>query len=561
MIMKDDEILDEMIEEQENMLEEDMTSFPNSTTFGDSRPLSGKFAAFFKSFFGSKEHKAKRGRPPKKTPLAGDVVKNADVFTQANGQIGISKGMPRLPQVEYERRRKYQDYERMDEYPEIGAALDIYADDATQEDLRGTTLKIDTEQEIIRDVLEAFGETIKVERFLWDVTRNVCKYGDCFLENIVDLNNAEAGIQRIKILNPNYIFRVEDKYGYLKEFLQEVPKANEGQPQYAPVADKKNLIKLDKDQVVHFRNFNSDPHFYPYGKSILAPGVRAWKSLRLMEDAMLIYRLVRAPERRIFYVETGNLPATKVEMFMERLKAKFKKEKFYNQNEGGIDERYNPLAADEDFFVPQKNGQGTKIETLQGGQNLGEVDDVRYFRDKVLAAMKIPKDFIVEKDNSPERKANLSQLDAKFAKAVLRIQRDIEIGLTTLYRRHLQLKGFPPSMVTDFKLKLAPPSDITEKRRLEIDEQKTRVVQAVQGLQLFPTSYLYETYFGMTQGEIRKIEDEMEEQKQNDMADQAAAAGPMGPGGGPPGEEGAPGGPDMGGGPGGLGGAPQPEPK
>ena len=557
--MNEDELLDDLYEENESRLDEDMSSFPNSTTFGDSRPLSGKFAAFFKSWFGSKEHKQKRGRPPKQQPLAGDVIKNADVFTQANGQIGISKGMPRLPQVEQERRRKYQDYERMDEYPEIGAALDIYADDATQEDLRGTTLKIDTEQEVIKEVLEAFGETIKIERFLWDVTRNVVKYGDCFLENIVDLNNPEAGIQRLKILNPNYLFRVEDKYGYLREFMQEVPKAQESQPQYAPGADNKHLIKLDKDQIVHFRNFNSAPHFYPYGKSILAPGVRAWKSLRLMEDAMLIYRLVRAPERRIFYVETGNLPATKVEMFMERLKAKFKKEKFYNQNEGGIDERYNPLAADEDFFVPQKNGQGTKIETLQGGQNLGEVDDVKYFRDKVLAAMKVPKDFIVEKDSSPERKANLSQLDAKFAKAVMRIQRDIEIGLTTLYRRHLQLKGFPPSMVTDFKLKLAPPSDITEKRRLEIDEQKTRVVQAVQGLGLFPKEYLYRTYFQLTEGEIKEITDAMDEEQEEQQMGEAGQPPEMGPDGQPlPG--GGEGGPDMGGGPGGLGGgAPPPQ--
>ena len=154
---------------------------------------------------------------------------------------------------------------------------------------------------------------------------------------------------------------------------------------------------------------------------------------------MLIYRLHRAPERRIFYIDTGNLPQTKVEMFMERIKAKFKKEKFFNNESGNADERYNPLSAEEDFFVPMKNGQGTKIETLPGAQNLGEIDDVRYFRDKVLASMKIPKDFIVEKDKSPERKANLSQLDAKFAKAVMRVQRDTEVCLETLIKRHLEL--------------------------------------------------------------------------------------------------------------------------
>ena len=171
--------------------------------------------------------------------------------------------------------------------------------------------------------------------------------------------------------------------------------------------------------------------------------MRAWKSLRMMEDAMLIYRLHRAPERRIFYIETGNLPQSKVEMFMERVKQKFKKEKFYNMQEGAGDEQYNPMSGEEDFFVPIKNGQGTKIDTLPGAQNLGEIDDVKYFRDKVLAAMKIPRDFIVEHDKSPERKGNLAQLDAKFAKAVMRVQRDTEVGLNTLIKRHLNLLRHP----------------------------------------------------------------------------------------------------------------------
>tara|TARA_Y100000004_G_scaffold52176_1_gene57849 strand:- start:978 stop:1781 length:804 start_codon:yes stop_codon:yes gene_type:complete len=265
----------------------------------------------------------------------------------------------------------------------------------------------------------------------------------------------------------------------------------------------------------------------------------------MMEDAMLIYRLHRAPERRIFYIDTGNLPQTKVEMFMERIKAKFKKEKFFNVETGNADERFNPLSAEEDFFVPMKNGQGTKIETLPGAQNLGEIDDVRYFRDKVLASMKIPKDFIVEKDKSPERKANLSQLDAKFAKAVMRVQRDAEVCLETLIKRHLELRQFPKSLVNPIKIKLAPPSDLSEKRKLELAEQKTRVVQAVKGLGLFSDEYLYKNFYKMNDLEIEQIKDQMEAA--------AAQAAPPAPGGPPP--------------PGGAqtppppeGGAPQPEP-
>jgi len=528
-----DELLDENLDENAGF-----TSFPGSNTFGQGPPLSGRFAAFFKSFFTTKR---KPGRPPSTDPYRGDVVKHADGESDSaiQGSINVVKGATSLPQVEYERRRRYHDYEKMDEYPEIGAALDIYADDATQTHLEGNMVAVETEDEHVKDAVQAFVDETDLDKYLWDIIRNMCKYGDCFVENIVDMNNPDAGIQRLKILNPVFIFRREDRFGYLKGFIQEVPQSTAQAQQYqGGKLDKKNTIQIDRNQLIHFRLHTSDSNYYPYGKSICAPGVRSWKSLRMMEDAMLIYRLHRAPERRIFYIDTGNLPQTKVEMFMERIKAKFKKEKFFNTESGNADERYNPLSAEEDFFVPIKNGQGTKIETLPGAQNLGEIDDVRYFRDKVLASMKIPKDFIVEKDKSPERKANLSQLDAKFAKAVMRVQRDTEVCLETLIKRHLELRQFPKSLINPLKIKLAPPSDLSEKRKLELAEQKTRVVQAVKGLQLFSDIHIYKNYYQLNDLEIEILKTQLEEQ--------AAAQAP------PPGQEGGEMPPE--------GGAPQPEP-
>ena len=483
------------------------TEFPGATTYGEGPPLSGRFAAFFKSFFGTKK---KRGRPVSIDPVRGDVVKSADAEPEgiSSASMGLVKGAAKLPQVEYERRRRYNDYEKMDEYPEIGAALDIYADDSTQYHLDGSIIKVITEQTPVKDAINDFVNNTQLDKFLWDIVRNMCKYGDCFIENIVDMNNPDAGIQRLKILNPVYIYRREDRFGYLKGFRQEVPGSTAETQQYVSMGkyDKKNTIDLDRNQLIHFRLHTSDSNYYPYGKSICAPGVRAWKSLRMMEDAMLIYRLHRAPERRIFYIDTGTLPQSRVEMFMERVKAKFKKEKFFNNDSMNADERYNPLSAEEDFFIPvsQKTGQ-TKIETLPGAQNLGEIDDVRYFRDKVLAAMKIPKDFIVEKDKSPERKANLSQLDAKFAKAVMRVQRDVEVGLTELIKRHLEIRKFPKSTYKNLEIKLAPPSDLSEKRKLELAEQKTRVVQAVKGLDLFSNEYIYKNFYDMNDREIEEI--------------------------------------------------------
>ena len=394
------------------------TEFPSPSTYGeDSVGYRGRFAAFFQKFFGGK----KRGRPLSTPPLAGDAQSAAaEVPEDYAGGFGKTNGGHALPRVETQRRSRYQDYERMDKEAEVGAALDIYADDATQENTREELFELNTDNEILKREVERFIKQCRLDKHIWDIVRNVAKYGDCFVENVVDLNNIEKGIMRLKVLNPNFVFRVEDKYGYLKEFLQEIPdrrsNASDLSQTFMPDKKKKNIVQLSKDQIVHFRRMTSDADYYPYGKGVLAYAVRIFKSLMMMEDAMLIYRIQRAPERRAFYLETGNLPQSKVEAFVERIKAKFKKQPMWNAGTNSIDYQYNPLTVEEDFFIPIRNGQGTKIDVLPGAQNLGETDDVKYFRDKLLAALKVPKDFIVEKDKSPERKANLSQLDVKFAK-------------------------------------------------------------------------------------------------------------------------------------------------
>jgi hypothetical protein len=262
----------------------------------------------------------------------------------------------------------------------------------------------------------------------------------------------------------------------------------------------------------------------------------------MMEDAMLIYRLVRAPERRIFYIDTGSLPASKAEMHIKKQMDKFKKNKSYNRQTGNIEENYNALAADEDFYIAVNGkGSGTKIETLPGAENLGEVDDVKYFRDKLLAALKIPKDYIVEKDQAPDRKANLAQLDVKFARVITRIQKAIELGLETIAKRHLMLKGFPSTLVNSMKIKLPAPSDMVLKRMLDTDEQKARVVQAVRGLGIFPMDKIYKDYYRMSDSEIEEAKKGLQKDQQDPVF--GAMMGGMPPGGAPP--MGAPPGPPM----------------
>ena len=515
------------------------------TTFGGTGSRGGSFytptgpiGRFFAKFFATKaqlpvQKAIDQGRV---TPEQGDTVINTDVIKDQQVGDGPAIGgvarNPILPQLELNRKRRYKDYEEMDEYPEIGAAFDIYADDSNQKGTRAERWTVKSDNDLVVDEITNLFEQLNMHKFLWDIIRNTVKYGDCFTELILDVNKPEEGIKKIKILNPNWILRVETEYGYLKKFLQEVPDLQTIQYSEMGQANMERPIKyieLDKNQIVHFRLHTSDPMFYPYGKSIAALCHRVFRSLKMMEDAMMIYRLSRAPERRIFYVDTGNLPTSKAEMFIERLKQKFKKEKFYNGTKGTVDSRYNPMTLDEDYFVPTKNGRGTKIDTLPGAQNLGEIEDVRYYRDKLLAALKVPKDYIVEKDSSPERKANLSQLDVKFARTIQRIQVDIETGLESVAKRHLQLKGFPASLIKKLKIALPEPSDMSAKRKLDIDEQKTRVIAAVQQLGLFSKQSIYREFYDMTEEEIRRMEEEVKEDQEKDMEqqeEQAALAEP-----------------------------------
>lgn len=509
------------------------------TNFGGSAGRSGTYytptgpiGRFFAKFFATKAQPAvqKALDQGQATPLTGDTIKSTGVLKDTPGREGPAIGgivrNPIVPQNELNRKRRYREYEEMDEYPEVGAAFDIYADDTTQRGNRGERWNVDSDNSMVVDEVESFFSDIKLDKILWDIARNTVKYGDCFIEMILNVEKPEEGIKKLKVLNPNYLLRVENEFGYLKKFLQEIPSDDVMDVMYNGTGNERPVkyIELDKHQIVHFRMHTSDPIFYPYGKSIAALCHRIFRSLKMMEDAMMIYRLSRAPERRIFYIDTGNLPTSKAEMFIERIKQKFKKEKFYQGNNSTVNARYNPMSLDEDFFVATKNGKGTKIETLPGATNLGEIEDVRYYRDKLLAALKVPKDYLVEKDKSPERKANLSQLDVKFARTIQRVQVDIETGLENLAKRHLQLRGFPASLIKKLRIRLPEPSDMSAKRKLDLDEQKIRVIQAAQGLQLLPKKNLYKEYFDMTEEEAERTIQEMKKEQEEQMAMDAQGA-------------------------------------
>lgn len=420
-----------------------------------------------------------------------------------------------IPEYERSRKERYRQFESMDEYPEISSAFDVYADDATQKNIQGKRWVVDSISPIVKDEVEKMFKIIDLERYYWDIIRNMVKYGDCFIEVIVDENNPRLGVQRLKVLNPNFIIRVENIYGYLTSFLQEIPKTVDWSAfgSQSDAMSRNNYITLDKNQILHFRLHTSDPRFYPYGRSVAGGVIRTYRSLKLMEDAMLVYRLSRAPERRVFYINTGNIPSHRVGTFVDQMKQKLRKEKFFNSNTGSIDERFNPLSVDEDLFIPHRGDKETRVDVLPGAQNLGDIDDVKYFLDKVLGGMKVPRDYIVEsKDKGAERKANLSQLDVKFGRTVMRVQQQFATTLQSLARRHLKMKGFPQQLINDLRIEMPDPTDMFTKRKLEIDEAKSRVVAAVLGTGLFSRETIYKEYYEMSDDEIAKEKDKVDQE-------------------------------------------------
>ncbi len=238
------------------------------TTFGGTANRAGNYytptgpiGRFFAKFFATKAQiPVQQSLDNPDTALKnGDTIINKDVIKDVNIDSGPAIGglsrNPILPQLELNRKKRYKEYEEMDEYPEIGAAFDIYADDCTQKGTKSERWYIKTDSELVLNEIEKFFESIKLDKLMWDIVRNTVKYGDCFTESIINLDKPDEGIKKIKVLNPNYILRVENEFGYLKKFLQEIPtRTSIDEPSLHPLSpdDRKKYIELDKNQITHF---------------------------------------------------------------------------------------------------------------------------------------------------------------------------------------------------------------------------------------------------------------------------------------------------------------------
>jgi hypothetical protein len=390
------------------------------------------------------------------------------------------------------RAERYVDFDEMEYTPEIASSLDIYADEMTTHSSIQEMLKIKCANEEIKSILQnLYHNILNIEHNLFGWSRTMCKYGDLFL--FLDIDE-KVGIQGCIGLPPQEVERLEGE--------------DETNPNYVQFQWNSGGLTLENWQVAHFRVLGNDKHA-PYGTSVLEPARRIWRQLTLLEDAMMAYRIVRSPERRVFYIDVGAIAPQDVEQYMQKVMTQMKRHQVVDPKSGRVDLRYNPLSIEEDYFIPIRGGaSNTKVEPLAGGQFTGQVEDVKYLRDKLFSALKVPQSYLSMGEGATEDKATLAQKDIRFARTIQRLQRVIVSELEKIGIIHLFTLGFKGDDLLSFKLSLNNPSKIAELQELEHWKTKFDAAgSATEGY--FSKRWVAENMLGISEDEFLRMQREM----------------------------------------------------
>ena len=420
------------------------------------------------------------------------------------------------------RAERYSDFDQMEFSPEIASTMDIYADEMTTHSSITKMLHVKTPNQEIKGILESlYYDVLNVEFNLYGWCRTMAKFGDMFLYMDID---PELGIKNVIGLPTPEIERLEGQ-----------DKTN---PNYVQFQWNSGGLTFENWQIAHFRILGQDK-YAPYGTSILEPARRIWRQLNLLEDAMMAYRIVRAPDRRVFYIDVGNIASEDVEQFMVKIQNQMKRNMIVDPNTGRVDLRYNPMSIDEDYFIPTRGQSNTRIDTLAGGNFTGDIDDVKYLRDKLFSALKIPQSYLARDENASEDKTTLAQKDIRFARTIQRLQRVVVAELEKIGIIHLFTLGYRNEDLLNFSLSLNNPSRISELQELEHWKTKFDVAsQAKDGF--FSKRWISENIFNLSEQDYKRIQRELYYDKLFDASLEAAGqppaegAGDLGAGGGMP---------------------------
>lgn len=409
------------------------------------------------------------------------------------------------PNLNYQtlRIQLYSDYEAMDTDPIIASALDVVADECLLRNDQGDMLTITSSDENVRRILNnLFYDVLNVEFNLWSWVRGMLKYGDFFLKLEI---SEKFGIYNVLPYSVYHISRFEgaDPENPSKVYFTLDPDGNatSSDPNYIP-KDGRGVIRLENYEVAHFRLL-TDTNYLPYGRSYIEPARKIYKQLTLTEDAALIHRIMRAPEKRTFYINVGQIPPNEVENFMQKTINTMKKTPYVGAD-GQYNLRFNMQNMMEDFYIPVRGGDNvTRVETTPG-LNYDGITDIRYYQEKLFSALKIPKAYLGY-EGELSGKATLSAEDIRFARTVERVQRIIESELTKIAIVHLYTQGFTGESLSNFKIKLTTPSVLFEQEKIALLKEKVDLAGQMLDTRMFPTDYIYESIFGISEEDYSQM--------------------------------------------------------
>ena len=403
------------------------------------------------------------------------------------------------------RSERYVDFDQMEYMPEIASTLDIYADEMTTYSSLRPMINIKCPNEEISAVLSIlFDNILNVQYNLFGWARTMCKYGDFFL--YLDIDD-KYGVQSVIALPSQEIERLEGM--------------DATNPNYIQYQWNSAGMTFENWQVSHFRILGNDK-YAPYGTSILEPARRIWRQLVLMEDAMMAYRVIRSSERRVFKIDVGAIPPNDVEQYMQKIVSQLKRHSVVDPSSGRVDLRYNPMSIEEDYFIPVRAGSATDITSLAGAQNITAIDDIKYLREKLFAALKVPAAYLSMGEGAAEDKTTLAQKDIRFARTIQRLQRVIIAELEKIGIIHLYTLGFRGDDLLAFSLILNNPSKIAELQEMEHWKAKFDIAAAAtEGY--FSRQWVAQHIFGMSHEEFIRNQREMYYDRKQDAALQAVA--------------------------------------
>jgi hypothetical protein len=445
-----------------------------------------------------------------KIQVSGEIETNAlhDRYnrlytTNSNPLYNFNANYPTL------RLNLYQDYEMMDTDPIIASTLDIISDESTLKDDLNDVLSIKSSDEDVQKLLyNLFYDVLNIEFNLWSWIRQMCKFGDFFLK----LEIAE----KFGVFNviPFSAYNITREEGYDRDKPSSIrfrydPTGNLGASGYmgGMYSDmvNKDAYYFDNYEMAHFRLL-ADSNYLPYGRSYIEPARKAYKQMALMEDAMLIHRIVRAPERRIFYINVGSIPPADVEAFMEKTISKMKRTPYVDPQTGEYNLKYNMENLLEDFFIPVRGGDSTtKLDTAPGLAYDG-IKDVEYLRDKMMTALKVPKAFFGY-DAQLTGKATLAAEDIRFARTIERIQRIVTSELYKIAFIHLYTQGYRGEELSNFELSLTTPSIIYDQEKIALLKEKVDLAKNIMEAKLLPKDWIYDNIFHYSEDQFDEYKD------------------------------------------------------